>query len=125
MSSPRDWPQGSKWIQAWRRLAIYIRDGFACQYCGRDLRRAERSDVTLDHLVPHCKGGSDVAENLVTACRRCNSSRGCKPWRKFAPGGAIERILRTRRRKLNMSLAKAIIKGTAGDPRLENQQRGR
>lgn len=28
----------SSWIRKERRLAIYIRDSFCCQYCGRDLR---------------------------------------------------------------------------------------
>lgn len=30
----------------------------------------------VDHLVPRKKGGPDVGENMVWACRSCNSSKG-------------------------------------------------
>jgi 5-methylcytosine-specific restriction endonuclease McrA len=43
--------RGSKWITKKRRLAIYLRDRFACQYCGQDLHDATPRQVTLDHLV--------------------------------------------------------------------------
>ncbi len=42
----------------------------ACHYCGG----AER--LTMDHLIPKLRGGSDSADNLVWACRSCNSSKG-------------------------------------------------
>ena len=34
------------------------------------------SDLCLDHLIPRMRGGPDSPENLVTACRSCNSSKG-------------------------------------------------
>ena len=40
-----------------------------CCYCGR------QDDLTLDHLVPQFKGGWHSADNLVVACRSCNSSK--------------------------------------------------
>lgn len=93
---------GSKWIRPAKRFAIYLRDGFCCQYCGTDLEGAAAEEVTLDHLVPRIKGGSNAENNLVTACRSCNSSRQDRPWRQYAPGGAVERIRRTVRRKLDV-----------------------
>lgn len=106
----------SSWIRRVKRLSLYLRDGFACCYCGRDLRTAEPHEVGLDHLTPQCKGGSNDARNLVTTCRSCNSSRKDRPWREFATGGAIERIERQRRRVLNMALARAIESGEAPWP---------
>lgn len=44
----------------------------ACFYCGAQDR------LSADHLVPRSRGGSDSGENLVWACRRCNSSKGAK-----------------------------------------------
>ena len=41
----------------------------ACCYCG------SRENLTLDHLIPRIKGGPDEADNLVWACRTCNSSK--------------------------------------------------
>ena len=98
-----------QWIRREKRLAIYIRDGFRCQYCGRDLRRAAPADVTLDHLTPASRGGSNDATNLITTCRHCNCARQDRPWRRYATGGAVERIQRMRRRALNMALAKDIV----------------
>lgn len=110
---------GSKWIRPEKRLAIYVRDGFTCAYCGRDLRTAAPEELNLDHLTPRVAGGSNEATNLVTACKACNSSRGAKPWADYATGGAIDRISQNRYAPLNVALAKAILAGTAGDPREE------
>jgi hypothetical protein len=114
----RNW-NGGKWIRPEKRLAIYLRDGFACAYCGTDLRDSAPENVNLDHLRPRSKGGTNEARNLVTSCKSCNCSRQDRPWRAFAPGGAVERILRQTRRVLNVELAKAILDGTCGDPELE------
>lgn len=111
-------PQG-RWIRSEKRLALYIRDGFACVYCGLDLRGAAPADVTLDHLLPRSAGGKNDATNLVTACKRCNSSRGDQPWVDYATGGARDRIEQLRHRVLNIPLAKALIAGTAGDLEIE------
>jgi 5-methylcytosine-specific restriction endonuclease McrA len=112
---------GSKWITRERRLALYIRDGFACAYCGTDLRNARPAEVTLDHLVCRVSGGGNESANLVTACRSCNSSRGDRSYEDFAPGGAQDRIAHLIAQPVNIELAKAIIAGTAGDPRLEDR----
>ena len=66
---------GMNWIRQERRLAIYIRDGFTCVYCTRDLRDVAPGELTLDHLMPRERGGGNESTNLVTACRACNSSK--------------------------------------------------
>ena len=42
-----------------------------CSYCG-----AGNTRLTLDHVLPRFDGGADDANNLVPACRSCNSSKG-------------------------------------------------
>jgi 5-methylcytosine-specific restriction endonuclease McrA len=103
--------RGSSWITKSRRLAIYLRDRFTCQYCGRDLHAASPREVTLDHLRPQCRGGSNVSRNLITACLACNSRRQHTPWRQYAPEGAVSRIVATVRRVPNLPLARAILAG--------------
>src|SRR5690606_9438228 len=65
-----------------KRLAIYLRDGLACAWCGSGVETG--TIFTLDHLVPHSKGGSNEATNLVTSCKRCNDSRGNRSVPRFA-----------------------------------------
>jgi hypothetical protein len=52
------------------RENVFKRDGFKCQYCGTT------KELTLDHLIPKAKGGKSSWNNLVTACKRCNSRKG-------------------------------------------------
>jgi 5-methylcytosine-specific restriction endonuclease McrA len=97
------------WIRQSTRVAIYLRDGFKCAYCGEDLRGKSPREMGLDHLECSSHGGSNAPWNLVTACRSCNSKRGTKPWYEYATGGAVERIQHLRSLPLNRTLAKALI----------------
>lgn len=46
-----------------------------CAYCDDPLTKA---NLTWDHVVPLSFGGRHDVENLVPACRPCNSSKGNK-----------------------------------------------
>ncbi len=52
------------------REGIKARDGHKCVYCGSS------ENLTVDHVRPKSKGGTDTADNLVTACRPCNQAKG-------------------------------------------------
>lgn len=71
--APAKRTQGSHWIRPVKRLAIYLRDGLACVYCSSTI---EETMLTLDHIIPYSQHGTNDASNLVTACGRCNKSRG-------------------------------------------------
>ena len=49
------------------RREVFLRDGYACQYCGKSM-----NVLTLDHVVPRHRGGGHSWENMVTACVPCN-----------------------------------------------------
>lgn len=53
---------------------IYERDGHMCLYCGET-----HKPLTLDHIEALNNGGSHCEDNLLMACRRCNSSKRDKP----------------------------------------------
>jgi 5-methylcytosine-specific restriction endonuclease McrA len=55
------------------RRAVFARDRHRCQYCGSDRH------LTVDHVVPRCKGGPDTWDNLVTSCAPCNRKKGDRP----------------------------------------------
>lgn len=48
------------------RQYVKRRDGYRCLACGTT------RNLTIDHIVPQCKGGSDFPENLQTLCCMCN-----------------------------------------------------
>jgi hypothetical protein len=41
-----------------------------CSHCGAG------GPMAIDHLIPRAVGGTDRADNLIRACRPCNSSKG-------------------------------------------------
>ena len=53
------------------RKNIIKRDNHQCQYCGSRL-----GPMTVDHIVPKKKKGTDSWENLVSACVACNNKKG-------------------------------------------------
>ena len=53
------------------RENIYKRDNYECVYCGD----SHVKTLTLDHVIPQSKGGKNSWDNLVTACKRCNSEK--------------------------------------------------
>lgn len=102
-----------RWIRVDKRLAVYLRDGFRCLCCGRDLRDADPRDVTLDHAKARCDGGSNHESNIYTACVSCNSRRQDKPLYDFVGPERMRLIRRNLKRSLTKYrlLAKAILAG--------------
>jgi 5-methylcytosine-specific restriction endonuclease McrA len=70
------------------RKAIFERDGWRCQLCGRKVkRRSSRSKSTgrlhprtasLDHIVPLRRGGPHEEANCQCACLECNVRKNAR-----------------------------------------------
>ena len=54
------------------RFEIIRRDNHTCQYCGE---MAPNVTLHVDHVKPTALGGTDSPDNLVTACKDCNSGK--------------------------------------------------
>lgn len=70
--------ESGEWAQI--RAAVFERDNYTCVYCGAHGVRLE-----ADHRLPVARGGETSMENLSTACKPCNRSKGTKTveeWRK-------------------------------------------
>ena len=48
-----------------------------CAYCGSD------QELTMDHVVPRSKGGTDFTKNAICACHKCNQSKSHTPWEEW------------------------------------------
>ena len=59
---------------------IKLTSGNKCSYCG------STDNLALDHIFPQKLGGKDTGDNLIYACKKCNSSKGKKDlmaWMNF------------------------------------------
>ncbi len=54
------------------RQNVFKRDDHKCIYCN------SKDNLTLDHLIPKCKGGKNSWLNLVTSCNTCNVKKDNK-----------------------------------------------
>ncbi len=45
-----------------------------CAYCG------STEDLTLDHIVPRSRGGSNHSTNILCACKKCNADKAYGDW---------------------------------------------
>lgn len=85
-----------------RRMEVFRRDNWTCWICGYQtpelFRRKEFHNnshfflragghenpvplerrMTVDHVRPRSKGGTDALANLLTACKSCNNRRGSR-----------------------------------------------
>jgi 5-methylcytosine-specific restriction endonuclease McrA len=60
---------------AFTRFNVFLRDRFACQYCGEPFPSHE---LTFDHVIPRSRGGRTTWENVVAACSVCNLLKGSR-----------------------------------------------
>lgn len=57
----------------WRQ-SIKEKWNYQCAYCGSE------ENLTLDHITPRSKGGSDRLTNILCACKECNNSKNHQIW---------------------------------------------
>lgn len=62
------------------KKTILSKYNYTCQYCGkrhgdRVLNTFNRVEVSVDHIIPTSKGGSNEESNLVCCCVQCNSRK--------------------------------------------------
>ena len=57
-------------------MAKFRYDNKHCLYCGCEVNNPK--DLTIDHIFPRSKGGTNEADNIFLVCKSCNSSKGNK-----------------------------------------------
>ena len=81
-----------------------------CAYCGAT------DNLSLDHLIPRLRGGEDAADNLVTACRSCNSSKGSRDLLEWAASRGELPTLVLLRRYLKLVIRYCVRNDLMGVP---------
>ena len=59
------------------RAQMLVEQDYRCAHCGCVMITEPHhpNSATLDHIIPRARGGTDIPDNLVVACMRCNSTR--------------------------------------------------
>lgn len=60
--------QNTLTLEQWMQVIKYFDN--KCAYCGREL------PLEKEHFMPLSKGGPLTRDNIICACKRCNSSKG-------------------------------------------------
>ena len=66
MSKRRTFTKPEKW-------QVYAKCNAKCAICGKYLKF---SKMTIDHITPLSRGGTNEISNLQAACSTCNKSKG-------------------------------------------------
>lgn len=59
----------------WNEIREYVKEREKkdeCIFCG------EKTNLTIDHLLPRCFNGPNSEKNIIWVCKKCNSSKGSK-----------------------------------------------
>lgn len=78
-------------LRGYERAAVFSRWRNLCWYCGVKIEGV----ATVDHQQSRAQGGGHQPDNLVAACRRCNSQKGkrtvpeYREWLEARNGGPV------------------------------------
>ena len=79
------------------RRNVFQRDNHTCQYCG------SRELLSIDHVIPRSRGGTDAWDNVTTACTSCNVRKASR-----TPSEADMPLKRVPRRPLSSLSFEAV-----------------
>lgn len=74
-------------IDQWVSWKVFQRDSYTCRYCGKT-----GIPLTVDHLVLWENGGPSIEANLVTACKKCNKTRGSMEYKDWLESPQYKKV---------------------------------
>jgi 5-methylcytosine-specific restriction endonuclease McrA len=86
------------------RINVYTRDKWQCAYCGKP---GTLGSLTYDHVVPRSRGGLTNFNNVISACKPCNTRKGS---RTPAQAGMTLRFLPHTPKTLPMTPVRMILR---------------
>lgn len=76
-----DYQCGLKYGLANTREAVFVRDNYTCQCCGKSIK--DGVILHAHHIVHRSNGGSDSVNNLLTVCHKCHTPKNHEPGGKL------------------------------------------
>jgi hypothetical protein len=81
LPSGTDYQQGERYGIATLREAVFTRDGYTCQCCGKSSK--DGAILHMHHIQYRSQGGSSRMGNLITVCDKCHTPKNHKPGGKL------------------------------------------
>jgi hypothetical protein len=79
---------------------VFRRDDYTCQYCGR-----KDVPLSVDHIITWEDLGQSVEDNLITACKKCNKTRGNKSFSDWLQDDYYKKVSKWRDRNNHILMA--------------------
>jgi hypothetical protein len=89
---------------------VFRRDDYACRYCGRN-----DVPLTVDHLVLWEEGGPTTEANLVSACKKCNRTRGNTPYEEWLKSDYYSKVCKC---PIDRAMNEKLLPTLASIPRM-------
>lgn len=95
--------------------------GYVAMYSGRVIHRedVENGDlITIEHIVPTAKGGTNDLDNLTLEYKDINTKKGC-----MLPMDFVKTLKRSEQRRYNRTVTELYIKGIISKTKYRNYMR--
>lgn len=76
-----DYQHGERYGVATLREAVFTRDGYTCQCCGRTIK--DGAILHVHHVIYRSQGGTNRMSNLITVCDKCHTPANHRPGGKL------------------------------------------
>ena len=76
-----DYQRGKRYQLANLREAVFTRDRYTCQVCGKSVK--DGVILHAHHIVYRSNGGTDRINNLLTVCHKCHTPKNHQPGGKL------------------------------------------
>ncbi|MFR3344192.1 MAG: HNH endonuclease [Anaerobutyricum sp.] len=76
-----DYQHGERYGIATLREAVFSRDGYKCQCCGKTI--SDGAILHVHHIKYRSRGGTNSMTNLATVCDKCHTPKNHKPGGKL------------------------------------------
>jgi 5-methylcytosine-specific restriction endonuclease McrA len=64
-----------------KQIVNLFNENHTCYYCKKPITSAY--ELSIDHVVPMCRGGENTLKNVIVCCDICNLQKGKREEREF------------------------------------------